>query len=301
MKGRKNVGVLNNRIDPMFGLPVSRPTPQIKAKIYDLLEFVDQIRGRKFFKSAHAEGIELYVPGVNILEAIPDSLARKVAALYIFSSTEQEEIDCKILGRFKSIKELRMGYLINVRNLLALSHHKFLQVLDIESCIVENIDLGEISNLKELRLHGSSKVDITKSLQNGLKAISVHSGTAILKQINATNDLDWLNVSNIRLLTEGDALPLFECVKVVHLVAVKNIKDLQFISSAKKLTHLYIENCRKLSSLKGLEHCEELKALDVVCCYQLKDINQIEKLNYLRDVSFLECPKIEKPVSSDVK
>jgi len=99
--------------------------------------------------------------------------------------------------------------------------------------------------------------------------------------------IEKLNLSYSSLLTHWESLKL---LKELYIQSVKT-EDCSFLSDLKKLEKLRIIN-GNLTSLNGLEGCDNIKEVIIKKCPRLKNIDSIFKNKKLEKIQFEKCKNV---------
>jgi Leucine-rich repeat (LRR) protein len=134
-----------------------------------------------------------------------------------------------------------------------LSANKFLRVLDLSECSVNEIP-APIFQLKQLRYLDASTLSIT----------------TLPPQISSFNKLQTLDLSETELME----LP-------------------SFLSNLKGLNYLNLQGCLKLQELNSLDLLHDLHYLNLSCCPEVRSFPEsIENLTKLRFLNLSQCSKL---------
>ena len=173
----------------------------------------------------------------------------------------------KDLGFFKAhqlITSLSLNFSKALQTLEGIQAFPNLQTLSLVCC--KNLqDLGALQSCLSLQ---------TLSLHHGPHDLSVLSYLTQLKDVTLQGHEQLASFRQYNQATELESLTLFCC---------ENLSDLGFLQSFPGLKHLSFKG-DKLDSVRGVEHCDNLRKLDLTFCRKL----DIQGLVALKSCSQLE-------------
>ncbi|NJS37302.1 MAG: leucine-rich repeat domain-containing protein [Brachymonas sp.] len=151
--------------------------------------------------------------------------------------------------------------------------------------------LLELPHFKELSLGGEA-MDISVVTQlHFLEKLSIGDDVVRIGcDVSGLTKLRELDIT----ISKHQSLPSAELPKLTKLrmwnFREKNLKQLKFMPA---LQELLLHEARNLESLGGIEHCKQLKRIDIAFCPKLLSIEALSKLNHLEYLEFESAKKIK--------
>ena len=200
-----------------------------------------------------------------------------------------------------------------VKSLEALETMCELKLIEIESHLLENlVELSKSSKLKAIRFNGCKKLkDISKiSTTVSIEYIDFGSCESLsdLRPLINFRNLQFLDISDTSVKTlEGlnEAINL----RVIDFNG-SIVAELDPLIKCEKIALICANSCLKLKSIKGLQNCVNLKAINLVDCSSLLSLEGLENCRELRSIKLsgsgvknvnplVNCQKIKDDWKSD--
>ena len=184
-------------------------------------------------------------------------------------------------------------HLDRLDNLNFLKEYSFLKKLDID-CINDHdySFLGNLPNLKYLGIGLSIKQlnTIDLSNQEKLETLAIQWRKKIIGFENCTR------LTSLTLVEFKEKnLQKIESLKSLVELRIKTgaIESLQGVDKLGNLQNLNIGNCKKLQSIKTINHLQKLKELHLDACPNINDYDEVTDLPDLETLSLIDCGKVQ--------
>lgn len=184
-------------------------------------------------------------------------------------------------------------HLDRLDNLNFLKEYSFLKKLDID-CINDHdySFLGNLPNLKYLGIGLSIKQlnTIDLSNQEKLETLAIQWRKKIIGFENCTR------LTSLTLVEFKEKnLQKIECLKNLVELHIKTgaIESLQGVDKLENLQNLNIGNCKKLQSIKTINHLQKLKELHLDACPNINDYDEVTDLPTLETLTLIDCGKVQ--------
>lgn len=234
--------------------------------------------------------VATYVPG-DIKKTLKNFHENKCQGLNFHS---WHEISLNDLNSISSMKELRLliiqcdvGFpltvLENLENLEEMSLAKF----------KGSIDISKLKSLRRLALdwhtnpiHGAHLSSIRE-----LNVQKFKSALFDLSEIPGLPALEILSLSNSNIKNTS-GLGKFPMLRELRLFDCKNLVEMQLID-APNIELLFVEECKKVHNLSGLEVCTMLRKILISNCFEIDNLIFVKSLHKLKSFRFLKTKIVD--------
>jgi hypothetical protein len=211
----------------------------------------------------------VYKHGYKIEDVYDIISKEKLSGLRIFSELKSDRLD----------------------DISFLKNYTFLEALDITGANDFDFNfLNNLINLKKLSINVEGNNEINLRNLKKLEYFAVQWRKSIIGLDNCTN------LSSLGLIEfkEKDLQKIEGLASLVDLrIKSATIESLQGADKLINLQSLNIGNCKKLHSIKAINHLSKLKEFYLDICPSIKDFDEVTELPSLETLSLIDCGKVQ--------
>ncbi|XP_059644383.1 disease resistance protein L6-like [Cornus florida] len=152
------------------------------------------------------------------------------------------------------------------------------------------MELGALSQLKELNVDNCKQLQCLPTLPSSLIMLDIQSGESMKRLPDLSN---LMNLFELRLycleLTEIQGLGRLELLIFLDVSGCKKLCMLEGLEQLRSLRYLTTKWCESLETLPALSNLKKLRKLDTKECKNLKGIRGLDRLESLENLNISGC------------
>ncbi|MDR2436787.1 MAG: hypothetical protein LBD17_01765, partial [Endomicrobium sp.] len=207
-----------------------------------------------------------------------------------------QNFDLRILRNIKNTDKIKIFNLDGCDHIEELYRFSEITELGTETHNGELLDLAKFQNLSEL---SSDNLQGFKNLS--VPNITIYNGGELFQPELLSQ---MRNLTNLYLYgTKGFSfLEIQGLIELERVILVKcNLKNLNGISTFKKIKVLTISYAHSLSNIDGVERLSQLKRLTFTCCAKLLSLDILSQMHCLEDLNIVGLKNSEFSFISKIK